>query len=92
MSDEYKKAYRAFGDLTRSALYRDNPDFIKKTINRMYWGGVESEEDEFGLGLWILIAVSGLTIVISAVVLIILFKCKSKTDSADEGELMETET
>ena len=90
MDDGYKKAYRAFEDLRRSALYRDNPDFIKNTVHRIYWDGVESEDDEFGLGLWILISVSGLTIIISAVVLIVLFKCRSKTESSDDDQLMET--
>lgn len=88
MSSEYKNARKIYLEFSQGPKYIDNPEFVKTTINREYWEVADAggEKKEITLGLWILIIVSGLTIVVSAVVLIVLFKCKPKSDSNDETE------
>jgi len=86
------KAYKAYHDLTRWALYQDNPEYVKETIHYEYWYAKE-EQEEFGLK--VLLIVSGVTVVLSVLTLIILFKCrigeKNEEEANEELEALNAE-
>jgi len=92
MGESFMKAYRAYHELTRWALYQDNPEYVKETIHYEYWHSKE-EQEEFGLK--VLLIVSGITVLLSVVTLIILFKCrigeKDKEEPKEELEALNAE-
>lgn len=94
MGNGFMKALKTHLDLTEWERYYDNPKYIKDTIHYNYWYSQDNGGDEQeSFGLKVLIIVSVITVVISAIALFILFKCKvgekSEDDSKESGELME---
>ncbi len=86
---EYAKAVRASYKAMMGAQIVDNPECVQKSINRYYHdsikkiGNEEDEEDQFGLYLFLGIAI-GAVFVIAILLLVIYFKRrKSDDDEAD---------
>ena len=88
MPDKYFDALKRYYELTKWEMYQDNPDYIKETIHSDYWWA-KSHNDESKFGLYILIAISSLTIIISVIVILILFKCKKTDDETEDNETKE---
>lgn len=89
MTEEYLKAYIAHAELHHPTLALDNED-IKKMLYPDYVAakaalGDASDEDRFGLYLFLGIAV-GAVLVIAVLLLIIYLKRRGSEDSLTEGD------
>ena len=87
---DYAKAVRAYYIATTGAIIVENADCVKKSINRLYWDSdkmvkdaEEEEEDQFGLYLFLGIAI-GAVFVIAILLLVIYFK-RRKNEDDDAG-------
>eukprot|EP00826_Nyctotherus_ovalis_P029704 TRINITY_DN2355_c0_g1_i5.p1 TRINITY_DN2355_c0_g1~~TRINITY_DN2355_c0_g1_i5.p1 ORF type:complete len:207 (-),score=61.17 TRINITY_DN2355_c0_g1_i5:153-773(-) len=77
LGKKYWAALRVFSEVTRWEKYQDNPEYVKQTINYNYWYTHRPSDDEQKpFGFKVLIIVSVVTVVISAIAIVILFKCR----------------
>lgn len=90
LGEKYSAALKVFLEVTRWENYQDNPEYVKQTINYNYWYTHKPSDDEQKpFGFKVLIIVSVVTVVISAIAIFILFKCKigeKKKDTINESE------
>jgi hypothetical protein len=88
MSVSWAKAYIAFTDFSDYSKYVDNPEFVKNTMNKLYYQILDkalSEEDsKFGLYLFLGIAI-GAVFVIAILLLVIYFKRRKGEEEDTAG-------
>ena len=89
---DYARAYKAYILMTQGAITVDNEECVKKSISKMYWDAVAKvdaedveDEDQFGLYLFLGIAI-GAVFVIAILLLVIYFKRRKSDDDDTEGK------
>ena len=88
MPVEYFKAYIAYMNMTKGYSFQDNPECVKKMINKVYWKGIEILNDVEDVGesnvVVILCIVAGV-FVVAIVLFIMYFRTSGHKENEEEG-------